>query len=237
MSRRKAEEMIRAGRVTLDGKVAVLGDRGDANEATIAIDGVPIPVHPGLAYYLLYKPVGVVSTAADPQGRPTVVDLVAAPTRVYPVGRLDLESEGLLLLTNDGTLTELLTHPRYGVTKTYVVRVAGSLRPADLRKLEEGIELEDGPARAVSARQLDSHGDETLVEIVMAEGRKREVRRMLAALGHPVSRLVRVAIGPLRDAKLKPGSSRVLSPSEIQSLYAAAGATWEDAPTMRNLGQ
>lgn len=176
-------------------------------------------------YRLLNKPVGVVSTADDPQGRPTVVDLVEAPTRVYPVGRLDAESEGLLIVTNDGDLTERLTHPRYGVTKTYLARLQGLPSRTTIRRLVEGVDLEDGPAHAVSARIVDSHGDEALVEIVMTEGRNREVRRMCDAIGHPVERLVRTAIGPLRDRDLKPGEWRDLSVDEVRSLYAAAGVS------------
>ncbi len=229
MSRRRAEEVIRAGRVTLDGRTAILGDRADGASAVIAIDGVPLPVRADLVHYLLNKPPGVISTADDPQGRTSVVDLVDAPTRVYPVGRLDADSEGLLILTNDGTLANLLTHPRYGVTKTYLARVEGAPARSALRNLEAGIDLEDGTARARSARTVDKHGNEALIEIVMTEGRKREVRRMLEHIGHPVGRLVRTAIGPLRENKLSPGASRLLTVHEVRSLYKAAGATWEDA--------
>ena len=229
MSRRRAEDLIRAGRVTLDGRVAILGDRADRDSALIAIDGVPVPVRADLVYYLLNKPRGVISTADDPQRRKSVVDLVDTPHRVYPVGRLDADSEGLLLLTNDGTLANLVTHPRYEVSKTYVVRVAGTPAAAALRTLETGMELEDGAARARSAKLIGSHGAEALVEIVMTEGRKREVRRMMDHIGHPVRRLVRTAIGPLRDSNLAPGASRVLTVHEVRSLYTAAGATWEDA--------
>ena len=193
--------------------------------ARVSVDGIPLPVRPGLVYRLLNKPVGVVSTADDPQGRTTVVDLVEAPTRVYPVGRLDADSEGLLLLTNDGDLTERLTHPRYGVTKTYLARVEGVPARAALRTLVDGVELDDGPAHAVSARVVDTHGQEALVEIVMTEGRNREVRRLCDAVGHPVRRLVRTAIGPLRDRDLKPGEWRDLTVDEVRSLYGAAGVS------------
>jgi 23S rRNA pseudouridine2605 synthase len=235
MSRRKAEDLIRAGRVTIDGRTAVLGDRAAATSALVAIDGVPLPVRPDLLYILLNKPRNVISTAADTHGRRTVVDLVAAPHRVFPVGRLDADSEGLVILTNDGTLANLLTHPRYGVAKTYVARIQGVPRRADLKRLETGIRLEDGSAAAQSARVVDSHGEEALVEIVMMEGRKREVRRMFAAIGFPVLRLVRTAIGPLRDTNLAPGRSRPLTISEVSALYAAAGAAWDDAPTIVEL--
>lgn len=229
MSRRRAENLIRAGRVTLAGRVAVLGDRADRETAEITIDGVPLPVRADLVYYLLNKPQGVISTADDPQGRTSVVDLVDAPTRVYPVGRLDADSEGLLILTNDGTLADLLTHPRYQVTKTYLARVVGSPPRSALRSLEEGVELDDGIARARSVKLVDSHGNEALVEVVMTEGRKREVRRMLDHVGYPVRRLVRTAIGPMRDVGLPPGESRPLTVEEIRDLYTAGGATWDDA--------
>jgi 23S rRNA pseudouridine2605 synthase len=187
----------------------------------IAIDGIPLPVAPGLVYYLLYKPLGVVSTADDPQGRPTVVDLVPAETRVFPVGRLDADSEGLLLLTNDGDLTLRLTHPRFGVHKTYVVLVEGVVRDADIRRIVAGVELDDGPAAAVAARVRDRRANESLVEVTMNEGRKREVRRMMEVVGHPVIRLVRTGIGPLRDTTLRPGDWRALDVSEVRALYAA----------------
>ncbi len=189
---------------------------------TVEVDGVPLPLNPDLAYFLLYKPVGMVSTASDPEGRPTVVEAVPSTTRVYPVGRLDVDSEGLLLVSNDGDLTERLTHPRFGVHKTYLVDVAGSVGAKALRRLSDGIELDDGLARAVSVKLVRTTGDATLLELVMAEGRNREVRRMMEALGHPVRRLVRTAIGPLVDRRLKPGEWRELSMLEVRSLYAAA---------------
>ena len=232
MSRRAAEDLIRAGRVTIDGREAVLGDRGDAETTSIAVDGVPLPTRPDLVYVLLYKPEGVISTVSDPQGRETVVDLVSMETRLYPVGRLDAESEGLLIMTNDGTLTNLITHPSNEVTKTYVALVLGNPGPAALRALTDGVTLDDGVARAVGARTLDARPAEALVEVVMTEGRKREVRRMLAEIGHPVRRLVRTAIGPIRDGKLESGTWRYLDLGEVRDLYATAGATWEDAPTM-----
>ena len=230
MSRRNAEELIRDGRVTIDGSVAVLGDRGDPLVVKIAVDGVPLPLRPDLEYVLLNKPHGVISTAADPQGRETVTDLVDVGTRVYPVGRLDADSEGLLILTNDGTLTNLITHPSNKVTKTYLAMVAGNPGTRALRALLEGVELEDGQARAAGARVIDRYKAGALVEVVMTEGRKREVRRMLAELGHPVERLARTAIGPLQDKQLGPGSWRKLTLDEVRALYAAAGATWEDGP-------
>jgi pseudouridine synthase len=222
-SRRAAEELIRAGRVTVDGKPAHLGQKVDVSRVHIEVDRIPLPVRPDLVWYLVFKPTGVVSTVTDPHGRPAVVDLVPAETRVYPVGRLDADSEGLLILTNDGDLTELLTHPRHRVPKTYVARVAGRPTAGDVRSLTEGVELDDGPAQAQSARLLDAHGSEAMVEIVMTEGRKREVRRMFDAIGLPVLRLVRTAIGPLRDRTLRSGEWRRLTVEEIRTLYAAAG--------------
>jgi 23S rRNA pseudouridine2605 synthase len=221
MSRRSAEETIRQGRVAIDGVKAVLGDRVDVATQQVTIDGVPIPVNPDLETYLLYKPAGVISSASDPQGRRTVVDLVAAGRRLYPVGRLDYESEGLILLTNDGDLANRVTHPRYGIVKKYVALVKGRPGKAEIRRLTEGIDLDDGPARAVSAQVVGRQGAETLVELIMGEGRNREVRRMFEALGHEVISLVRTAIGPIADRSLKPGQSRRLSAPEIRDLLAS----------------
>ncbi len=218
-SRRAAEEMIRAGRVTVDGQPAHLGQKVNPETAHVEVDGIPLPVRPGLVYYLLYKPPGVVSTAADPQGRPTVVGLVPRSTRVFPVGRLDADTEGLLILTNDGDLAARVTHPRHGVGKTYVARVQGNPGRAALRSLTTGVELDDGPARARQARVVARRGGEALVELVMGEGRKREVRRLLAAVGYPVLALVRTAIGPIRDPALAPGAWRDLTIDEVRSLY------------------
>lgn len=195
----------------------------DAASAKVAVDGVPLPVAPDLTYYLVYKPVGVVSTVDDPQDRPTIVDLVPKEPRVYPAGRLDADSEGLLLLTNDGDLTQVVTHPKYGVHKKYVVLVEGCVERGTVRSLTAGVELDDGPAAAVAARILDHSGETSLVEITMGEGRKRIVRRVMDAVGHPVQRLVRVAIGPLRDGSLSPGEYRPLSIDEVRALYEAGG--------------
>ncbi|GMQ84620.1 MAG: pseudouridine synthase [Acidimicrobiia bacterium] len=215
--------MIEAGRVTVDGAPAHLGQQTDPATADIRIDGVPLPVAPGLASYLVYKPQGVVTTTSDPQGRPIVTDLVSDEARIYPVGRLDTDSEGLIILTNDGELALRLTHPRYGVHKTYVALVDGLVDAATLRRLTDGVMLDDGPAAAVSTKVVDRYQDASIVEVVMGEGRNRIVRRMLAAVGHPVQRLTRTAIGPLSDRRLAPGSSRPLTIVEIRDLYAAAG--------------
>lgn len=216
--------MIKAGRVTVDGEPAHLGQKIDPDTAQVEVDNVPLPVRPGLVYALLNKPADVVSTADDPQGRTTVVDLVPLGTRIYPVGRLDFESEGLILLTNDGALTEFVTHPRYGVTKTYLAMVEGNPSDRAMRTLRDGVELDDGPAVAHSARVVDRHGDRSLIEIVMAEGRKREVRRMLEAVGHPVLRLVRTAIGPIGDRSIKPGEWRHLTIEEVRMIYSAVAS-------------
>lgn len=218
MSRRAAEEAILAGRVLVNGESVVLGDRLDVAEDTVTIDGVPTPIDPDLQTYLLYKPVGVISTADDPRGRTTVVELIDSPARLYPVGRLDADSEGLILVSNDGELTNRVTHPRFGITKTYLAMVERMPDSTAIRRLVEGVELEDGLARARSARLVDTHGHRALVEMVMLEGRNREVRRMLEHIGFPVTRLVRTAIGPLTDPDLAPGGSRLLTASEIRRL-------------------
>lgn len=219
-SRRVAEELIEAGRVTVNGEVAALGRRVDVDHDRVAVDGTPVAVRPGLVYYLLNKPLGVVSTAADPEGRPTVVDLVPAEPRVYPVGRLDVATEGLLLLTNDGELTHRLTHPRYGVDKEYLAQVAGHPSPAAVRRLREGVELDDG--RTAPARVALVAPD--TLRIVIHEGRNRQVRRMCDAVGHPVRRLVRTRIGSLADRRLAPGEWRSLTAAEVRSLSEAASA-------------
>jgi 23S rRNA pseudouridine2605 synthase len=221
MSRRAAEEAISEGRVRVDGEVAVLGDRVDPDAELLTVDGAPVPIAAGLETHLLYKPLGVISTAADPQGRETVVDLIPTTARLYPVGRLDADSEGLILVSNDGELTNRVTHPRYGITKTYLAEVRGKPKQAVLRTLTSGVDLDDGPARALSARVVETHGSRAIVELVMVEGRNREVRRILEAVGHEVIRLVRTAIGPITDQRLKPGESRLLTPGEIQRLLSA----------------
>ncbi len=211
----------------MDGTPAQIGQRVDPDSARIEVDGVPLPVRPGLGYFLLYKPPGVISSVSDPHGRTTVVDLVSTELRVYPVGRLDVDSEGLVLLTNDGELTNLVTHPRYGIEKTYLALVDGS-PGRSLRRLVAGVELDDGPASAVRARVVERSGERTMVEIVMREGRKREVRRMLDAIGFSAIRLVRTAIGPIRDRSLGPGEWRPLRTGEVRALYSAGSGAWDD---------
>jgi 23S rRNA pseudouridine2605 synthase len=229
-SRRVCEELIAAGRVTVNGEVARLGRRVDPERDAVALDGVPVVVRDGLVYYLLNKPAGYVSTASDPEGRPTVVDLVPATPRVYPVGRLDYDTEGLLLLTNDGDLTQLLTHPSHGVVKTYLAEVEGEPSPGAIRRLREGVQLDDGPTAPARVTVVQRRRGSTAVELGIHEGRNRQVRRMCEAVGHPVRRLVRTRIGPLRDGSLKPGTWRALSASEVRTLYEAASSDAGKAP-------
>jgi 23S rRNA pseudouridine2605 synthase len=226
-SRRACEELIAAGRVTVDGRRATLGDRADPLTAVIHVDGERLITDPRRVYLALNKPRGVVSTMSDERGRTSLTDLLgdAVPERVYHVGRLDTDSEGLLLLTNDGDLANRLTHPSYGVVKTYQAEVSGAVPAAVRRRLLAGVRLEDGPATADAFRVVDSLGHTSLVEIVLHEGRKHIVRRMLAEVGHPVSRLIRTAVGPVRLGDLKPGRWRHLSRAEVAALYAAADAS------------
>ena len=218
-SRRAAEELIAAGRVTVNGRAAVLGQRVDTAADAVEVDGVRLSVAPGLVYYLLNKPPGVVTTASDPQGRPTVVQLVPDEPRVFPVGRLDADTEGLLLLTNDGELTQRLTHPRHGVEKEYLAEVEGRPSPGAVRRLREGVWLEDG----VTAPARVSLVAPNALRVVIHEGRNRQVRRMCEAVGHPVRRLVRVRIGPLQDPRLPPGRWRPVDQKELRALETAAG--------------
>jgi 23S rRNA pseudouridine2605 synthase len=220
-SRRTCEDLIREGRVTVNGEVAVLGRRVDPDHDLVEVDGAPVGVRPGLVYYLLNKPVGVVSTASDTHGRPTVVEFVPSTPRVFPVGRLDADTEGLLLLTNDGQLANRVAHPRHGVAKEYLAEVAGgAVSPGALRRLREGVELDDGVTSPAQASQSMPG----VLRIVIHEGRNRQVRRMCEAIGHPVTRLVRTRIGPLTDRSLAPGTWRALTTGEWRALSEAVGA-------------
>jgi len=219
-SRRTAEQLIASGRVTVNGEVAILGRRVDTEHDRVEVDGVPIGVRPGLVYYLLNKPRGVVTTASDPHAERTVVQLVPAEPRVFPVGRLDADTEGLLLLTNDGDLSHRLTHPSFGVEKTYVAHVRGEPSPAAVRALREGVDLEDGPTAPAKVALTPPD----VLTITIHEGRNRQVRRMCDAVGHPVLRLVRTRIGPLTDRTLRPGTWRPLSLEEVRSLERAVSA-------------
>ncbi|HWC34149.1 MAG TPA: pseudouridine synthase [Mycobacteriales bacterium] len=219
-SRRACEELIDAGRVTVNGRRARLGLRVDPEQDVVVVDGGRIPTASGLTYLALNKPRGMLSTMSDERGRPCVGDLVAdisAP--LHHVGRLDADSEGLLLLTNDGELSHRLTHPSYGVTKTYLAEVEGAAGRGLERALRAGVELEDGPVKADAARVLESTAGRSIVELSLHEGRKHVVRRALATLDFPVTRLVRTAVGPIRLGDLRPGKRRYLQRQEIQSLY------------------
>jgi 23S rRNA pseudouridine2605 synthase len=219
-SRRVCDELVMNGRVKVNGEVAVPGRRVDPEHDQLEVDGVPVGMRPDFVYYLLHKPAGVVTTAADTHGRPTVIELVPAEPRVFPVGRLDMDTEGLLLLTNDGDLAHRLAHPSFGVDKEYLAHVEGEPPPGALVRLRKGVELDDGVTAPARVAMLDA----SLVRIVIHEGRKRQVRRMLEAVGHPVVRLVRTRIGPLSDPKLKAGEWRNLEISEVRSLEKAVSA-------------
>jgi 23S rRNA pseudouridine2605 synthase len=222
-SRRACEELIAAGRVAVDGVTAELGDRIDADRQRLMVDGALVATRTDLVYYLVNKPARVVTTARDPEGRRTVLDLVPLEPRVFPVGRLDYDTEGLLLLTNDGDLAQLLAHPRHGVEKTYLAEVGGVPSPAVVRTLRTGVALDDGPSAPARVRVVQQHGDRAAIELTVHEGRNRLVRRMCDAVGHPVRRLVRTRIGPLRDDHLAPGEWRSLQVAEVRELYAVAG--------------
>lgn len=224
-SRRACEELIAAGRVEVDGRqVTELGVRIDPKRNVVHVDGVRIQVDESLVYLVLNKPLGVVSAMSDPQGRPNLGDFVAnREERLFHVGRLDADTEGLLLLTNDGELAHRLSHPRYEVPKTYLVEIAGPV-PRDLgKRLRAGIELEDGLAKVDSFKVVDARPGKALVELVLHDGRNRVVRRLLAAAGHPVEQLVRTQIGPIRLGDLRTGRTRVLGQAEVGALMAAAG--------------
>lgn len=218
-SRRAVERLIVEGRVTLNGRVAVLGDRGDPLEDEVRVDGSSVNLDPNVRYYALHKPPGVVTTMRDPQGRTDISRFLPADgPRVFPVGRLDRDSEGLLLLTNDGDLANGLTHPRHGVEKEYLAQVEGAPTVRHAGRLKRGVGLEDGPARAKDARVAARAGGRGAIRVVMTEGRRREVRRLLAAVGLPVTRLVRVRVGPVRLGRLAPGELRPLTHDEVVAL-------------------
>ena len=235
-SRRASEALIAAGRVTIDGRVAKVGDQADPATAAIAVDGRPIASPPQSIYLAMHKPAGVTSTVSDPHATATVLDLVpatlAAGTRLYPVGRLDLDSEGLLLLSNDGEWAERVLHPRYGVEREYAVGVGHALDEADRRALANGVELDEGVATlaqplrlatAAETRRLEAlldppPGRLTWYRAALAQGWKRQLRRMFGAIGVPIERLVRVRIGPLRIDGLRSGDVRMLGAGEVRGL-------------------
>ena len=216
-SRRVCEELIEQGRVTVNGEPAQLGRRVDVLRDAVAVDGVAVGVRPDLVYYLLHKPYNVITTLKDTHDRVTVVELVPSEPRVFPVGRLDLDSEGLIILTNDGELTHHLTHPSFGVEKEYLVHVRcgpDGVPETALNKLRRGVELDDGITSPAKVGQVQPG----VLRIVIHEGRHRQVRRMCDAVGHEVNRLVRTRIGTLVDATLKPGEWRLLTTQEVRSL-------------------
>ena len=222
-SRRVCEGLIEEGRISINGRVATLGDKADPAVDVIAIDGERIHVNTSLVYLLLNKPPGVVSTASDPEGRPTVLDYVPANPRVFPVGRLDQDTTGLMLLTNDGELANRVMHPRYGIQKTYMVQIRGPVSRKVLRQLLDGVELDDGPAKAIKAHVKVADQTRSLLQIVIAEGRKREVRRMMTAVGLELEELVRTRIGPIHLGDIGQGKVRPLNGKEVRELYAAVG--------------
>jgi len=220
-SRRSVEDQIRAGRIIVNGRRAVLGQRIDPTTDEVAVDGSRVPLKADLVYYLFNKPIDVVTTAADTEGRSTVQDYIEMPQRVWPVGRLDMDSEGALLLTNDGELTHRLTHPRFGVPKVYLAYARGTVGARALKALAVGVRLDDGVTGPARVRLVERFPGGTLVEIELREGRNRQVRRMFESLDHPLKRLVRTAVGPVMLGHLKPGTLRRLGPEEARALYRA----------------
>jgi 23S rRNA pseudouridine2605 synthase len=222
-SRRACEEVIAAGRVEINGRVATLGDRLDPAVDEVRVDGSKVNVDPELRTFALHKPRGVTTTMRDPHAERDLTGFLPKGVHVFPVGRLDRDTEGLLLLTNDGSLAHRLTHPRYAIEKEYLAEVGRPPSQRQLARLRRGVELDDGTARAVDARSAGGGGGRGGVRLVMIEGRKREVRRMLDAVELPVRRLVRVRVGPIRLGKLGPGEIRELEPEDVRALYRAAG--------------
>lgn len=229
-SRREAEQIILEGRVEVDGQVvAELGTRVEPRSQEIFVDGQRLS-KPKLVYYAVHKPTGVVSTTRDPSGRPRVIDLLPPDIgRVYNVGRLDMSSEGLILVTNDGELANQLTHPRHGVRKVYEVHVAGEPEPAVLTQLRRGVHLAEGFVKPVEVRIKGKKKNGAVLEMVLEEGRNREIRRLLARVGHKVQRLIRIAVGPIRLGELPKGASRLLLPDEVRKLRSAIS----EKPTAR----
>lgn len=221
-SRRKSEDIIQQGRVAVNGEIVTeMGTQVDPERDRITVDGDLINVVQDYTYVALHKPIDVISTADDPWERQTVLDLVNVDARVYPVGRLDADSEGLVLLTNDGELTHRLTHPSFEHQKEYHVRVAGRLSPAALERLRSGVRLEDGITAPAEIDVLRREAGDTWLKMILHEGRNRQIRRMADAVGHPVRRLIRVRMGPIRLGDLAPGQWRHLSQREVEALHNA----------------
>ena len=222
-SRRACEQLIAEGRVEVDGSpVTELGVRVDPSIAVVHVDGKRVPTIPGIVVLAMNKPRGVVTTMSDEQGRPCVGDLIGdRPERLFHVGRLDADTSGLLLLTNDGELAHRLAHPSHAIAKTYMATVAGTMTRQSARQLLEGVQLDDGPASCDAVRIKQQLSSRTLVEVVIHEGRNRIVRRMLDSIGHPVSELVRTRIGPLRLGDIRPGAMREVAGDDLADLYAS----------------
>jgi len=222
-SRRAVEEMIVTGRIKVNGKtVKELGTRIDPNTDQVQVDGRPVQLDPDRVYFAFHKPKGVVSTMADENGRPCLADYFVGLDRVFNIGRLDVDTTGLLLMTNDGELANQLAHPSFGVEKLYVAKVRGKITRVEMQRLKDGVKLEDGLAQADSARVLDQNEQSSLVEIVLHSGKNRIVRRMMEAVGFPVLELTRKSFGPMRLGNLKPGQFRELSKLEVGLLMQAA---------------
>jgi 23S rRNA pseudouridine2605 synthase len=218
-SRRQAEKLIREGRVTVNGRIAQIGGKAEPSRDFITVDGRRVSHSGEKIYILLNKPKGTITTAQDPEGRTTVLDLIKAPpTRVFPVGRLDYDAEGFLLLTNDGELAHFLSHPSSGVPRTYQVKIKGKPSPADIKKLSQGVYLEDGRTAPCRIRVLRETEDKLWLEMVLYEGRNRQVKRMWAKIGYPVLKLKRVAFAGLSLGRLRPREYRNLRPREVKRL-------------------
>jgi 23S rRNA pseudouridine2605 synthase len=224
-SRRKCEELMLAGSVEVDGEVVTrLGTKVDPRTAVIRVDGKRLPPVSAHVYLVLNKPTGVVSTMSDPEGRPTLTDYVAdRPERLFHVGRLDTDTDGLIILTNDGDFAQKLAHPSYEIDKTYVAEVTGAVTKATLDRLRNGVALEDGPVQVSRAKVISTQGEKSIVELVIHEGRNRIVRRLLDEVGHPVQRLTRTRIGPVALGQLKQGRLRELDRAELGTLLDTAG--------------
>jgi 23S rRNA pseudouridine2605 synthase len=221
-SRRHAERLVTGGRVSVDGRVITDPARDVDSGNRVEVDGAPVATEK-LEYHLVHKPAGVVSTAHDPEGRPKVTQMVESEARLYPVGRLDVDSTGLVLLTNDGELANRLLHPRYEVPRTYRALVTGRPSKRALEELRQGVDLDDGTTHPARARVVDSSGRDSVVELTIHEGRNRIVRRMLEAVGYPVRALERTAFGPVQLGRLRPGDARKLRPPEVEALRRATG--------------
>jgi 23S rRNA pseudouridine2605 synthase len=221
-SRRHAERLVTGGRVRVDGRVITDPARDVDERNDVLVDGAPVGLEQ-LEHYVVNKPLGMVSTAHDPEGRPKVVDLVDSGARLYPVGRLDVDSTGLVLLTNDGELAHRLMHPRYEVPRTYRARIAGTPSKRALEALRRGVDLDDGRSAPARVSVVSAPGPESVVDVTIHEGRNRIVRRMLEAVGHPVRQLERVAFGPVELGRLRSGGTRKLRPHELEALRRVAG--------------